>query len=296
MAQPTASTHLRTLESAVGHRLVEREGRATRLTDAGRLLAQHAAVVVRALEELEADLAALAGAATGSLAVASCDSFGIYAVPAVLRTFTRERPRADIRVQIGPSGEVARAVARGEAQIGIAGRARRSERVVSEPLFEDELAWIAAPHADTIPRTVSVTDVPNLTLIATGCESSTRALVERILSRLGCRPAKLVELHSVEAVKRAVRTQLGIALVSRLAVAEELAAGTVREIQILGAAEARRTIEILHAEGRTPTPLEVAFANALRRYAGGIGSQGRDAALLRTPSAYHCPSVQEPLT
>jgi hypothetical protein len=29
---------------------------------------------------------------------------------------------------------------------------------------------------------------------------------------------------------------------------------------------------------------------------GGIGSQGFDAALLRTPSAYHWPSLQEPLT
>jgi molybdate transport repressor ModE-like protein len=296
MAQPTASTHLRTLESAVGHRLVERAGRATRLTDAGRLLAQHAAVVVRALEELEADLAALADATTGSLVIASCDSFGIYALPTVLRAFTYDRPRAEIRVRIGPSGDVVRAVARGEAHMGIAGRARRSEQVVAEPLFEDELVWITAPHAGEIPRTVSMADVPNLTLIATGRDSSSRAIVERVLSQQGCRPAKLVELDSVEAVKRAVRIQLGVALVSRLAVTEELAAGELREIQVLGSAEAKRTIDLVHAEGRTLAPLEGVFAAALRRYAAGIGPQAREAALSRTPSAYHCPSAQDPLT
>ena len=296
MAQPTASTHLRTLETAVGHRLVERHGRATRLTDAGRLLAQHAAIVVSALEELEAQLAELAGASTGSLVIACCDSFGNYALPEVLRTFTRDRPRADIRVHIAPSGEVVRAVARGEAHVGIAGRTRRSERVLAEPLFEDELTWIASPRAHTVPRTISGTDVPGLTLIATSCESSTRAITERILSRLERRPAHVVELDSIEAVKRAVRTQLGVALVSRLAVADELEAGDLREVQFLGAAGATRTIEILHAEGRTPTPLEQAFEQTLRRYAGGIGSQERDAALLRTPSAYHCPSAQDPLT
>jgi molybdate transport repressor ModE-like protein len=296
MAQPTASTHLRTLESAVGHRLVERHGRATRLTDAGQVLAQYAAVVVGALEELDADLAALAGATTGSLVLASCDSFGNYALPAVLSTFTRERPRADIRVHIAPSGEVVRAVARGEAHVGIAGRTRRTERVVGEPLLEDELVWIGAPTAGHIPRTLSAADVPNLTLIVTGRQSSTRAIADRILGRLASRPARLVELDSVEAVKRAVAAQLGVALVSRLAVDEELAAGDLREVQFHDGAEAKRTIEIVHAEGRAPTPLEQVFEDTLRRYAAGIGSHDREAALLRTPSAYHCPSLQDPLT
>jgi molybdate transport repressor ModE-like protein len=266
MGQPTASTHLRKLETAVGHRLVERAGRATRLTDAGRLLAQHAAVVVFALETLETELAALAGAAIGSLVVASCDSFGNYVLPAVLRAFTRDRPRAEIHVRIGPSGEVVRAVARGEAHLGIAGQMRRSERVVAEPLLRDGLAWIASPHSHAVPRTVTVADVNGLTLIVPGRESSTRGITERVLTRLACRPAQLLELDSVEAVKRAVRSELGIALVSRLSVADELAGGELREIQFLGAGDTARMIEILHTEQRAPTPLDQVFEHTLRRH------------------------------
>jgi DNA-binding transcriptional LysR family regulator len=266
MRQSTASTHIRTLEAAVGHRLVERSGRETRLTDAGRLVAHHAAGVVSALERLEAELAALAGATAGSLVVASCDTFGNYVLPTVLLAFIHDRPRVEIHVRIGPSGEMARAVAAGKAHVGIVGQARRSERVVAEPLLRDELAWIASSRSHAVPRTISVADIQRLTVIVTGRESSMRMTTERILSRLGCHPARLIELESAEAVKRAVRSELGIALVSRLAVADELAGGELRTLQLLRAGPAMRTIDLVRAEQRTPTPLEQAFAVALRRH------------------------------
>lgn len=271
MAQPTASTHLRTLETAVGHRLVERAGRATRLTDAGRLLAQHAAVVVRTLEEFEAELASLTDGAAGSLVVASCDTFGTYVLPDVLGAFLSERPRADIRLRIGTSGEVVHAVADRQAHLGIVGRTRRSERVIGEALLRDELVWIASGRA----RAFTIADVPDLTLVATGGESSTRAFTERSVARLGCRPARIIEVDSIEAVKRAVGSQLGVALVSRLAVADELRTGALRELPLRGA---RRTIQILHVEGRRPTPLQQAFEDALRlRCAEPLGAAVRPA-------------------
>lgn len=271
MAQPTASTHLRTLETALGHRLVERAGRATRLTDAGRLLARHAAVVVAALEELEEELVALDGAVTGSLVVACCDSFGNYVLPGVLRAFAQERPRADIRIQVGPSGEVGRAVARGDAHLGIAGQTRRSEIVHAEPLLRDELAWVASGRSAVLPGA----DVHDVTLIVPGRESSTRAMTERLLGRARYRPARVLELDSVEAVKRAVRSDVGVALVSRLAVADELAAGELREITLLGGLGVVRMIEILRSEHRQPTPLEQAFEQALRLHCAELHGPSR---------------------
>jgi DNA-binding transcriptional LysR family regulator len=225
-------------------------------------------VVVHALEELEAELAALAGAETGSLRLASCDSFGNYVLPSVLRAFARERPRAEIHVRVGSSGEVVRAVARGEAHLGIAGQTRRSERVVAESLLRDELVWVVSARAQAGPRTVA--DLPALTLIVPGSESSTRATTERILGRLAGRPGHIVELDSVEAVKRAVRSELGIALVSRLSVTDELATGELLEVHFLGAGDASRTIEILHSAQRTPTPLEQVFKQILRQHCADL--------------------------
>ena len=49
IGQPSASQHLRSLEVAAGQRLVERNGRGSRLTEAGSVLARHAAQALATL-------------------------------------------------------------------------------------------------------------------------------------------------------------------------------------------------------------------------------------------------------
>jgi molybdate transport repressor ModE-like protein len=87
IGQPTASAHLRTLETAVGQPLFVREGRGTRLTDAGRVMADHAAVVLSALESLHDELGAMSRAEVGTLRIAACAEFGNYVLPRVLSHF-----------------------------------------------------------------------------------------------------------------------------------------------------------------------------------------------------------------
>src|ERR671938_1522550 len=66
IGQPSASQHLRLLETAAGQRLVERDGRGSRLTEGGRVLAAHAAQALAALAAGEQELGALAGLKTGT--------------------------------------------------------------------------------------------------------------------------------------------------------------------------------------------------------------------------------------
>src|ERR671924_1324495 len=67
IGQPSASQHLRLLEAAAGQRLVERGGRGSRLTDAGRTLAARAAQALATLGAAEEELGALAGLKTGTI-------------------------------------------------------------------------------------------------------------------------------------------------------------------------------------------------------------------------------------
>src|ERR687886_2369156 len=61
IGQPSASQHLRLLETAAGQRLVERTGRGSRLTDAGRVLASRAAQALATLGAAEGELRANPG-------------------------------------------------------------------------------------------------------------------------------------------------------------------------------------------------------------------------------------------
>ena len=270
VGQPTASADLRTLEAAVGRPLCIRAGRATRLTDAGRLLAANVTMALSMAEGLEQQLAALDGGLAGTVRVAASDGFGAYVVPSVLAAFARERPHVEIETLVATSGEVIRLVAQGVVDLGIAGPTRRLPGVCAEPLTRDELVWIAPPgelgaHAATPQLT-------GLRVVVPRGASSTRALVQRTLSRAGCLPDRLVEVDSVEGVKRAVRAGAGVAAVSRLAVADELAAGTLQPLVPHPAAPMTRVIELVRPEHHKPTPLERAFEQGVRDRCGSDAS------------------------
>jgi molybdate transport repressor ModE-like protein len=259
IGQPTASAHLRTLETAAGQPLFVREGRGTRLTDAGRVMAEHAALVLSALESLHDELGALSRAQAGTLRLAACAEFGTYVLPGVLSRFAAEHARVDIRVRVAPSAEVARLVARDEAHLGIAGDAGRFDGVVAERLMRDELVGIGPPGMQAI----APLPIQRMTLVVTPPGSSTRAHAERILARAG-RPARWVEVDSVEAVKRAVASGVGIALVSMLAAADELERGELQAFALHGAGPLERWLHLVRAVHRRPAPLARAFERTLR--------------------------------
>src|SRR5919201_6789077 len=87
VGQPSATKHLKTLEAALGERLLERNGRSTRLTDAGKLVADHAVRVLDTLDVMGQELQALRDAERGTLALAASTTPGAYVLPSILQCF-----------------------------------------------------------------------------------------------------------------------------------------------------------------------------------------------------------------
>src|SRR5215203_1517981 len=145
VSQPSATKQLKTLEAAIGERLVERNGRASRLTEAGEVVVGHAGLVLDTLHGLEEELAALRGAETGTLALAASTTPGTYVLPSILQCFADEHPRVELEVMIGSSAWVADRVARREVSLALAGEVDWPQGVRPEPFLEDEVVGIAAP-------------------------------------------------------------------------------------------------------------------------------------------------------
>src|SRR5919202_2109019 len=145
VSQPSATKQLKTLEAALGEKLVERNGRASRLTEAGRVVAGHATRVLDTLHGLEEELGALRGAKTGALALAASTTPGAYVVPSILQCFADRHPGVDVDIAIGSSSWVADRVPNREYALGIAGEVDLPDRVRAEPFLEDALVGIAAP-------------------------------------------------------------------------------------------------------------------------------------------------------
>jgi molybdate transport repressor ModE-like protein len=261
MGQPSATKHLKTLESAVGDKLVERNGRASRLTEAGEVVAVHAQRVLDTLDGMQEELRALRGAERGTLTLAASTTPGSYVLPSILECFAERHPRVDVDVVIGSSRWVAERVAARDVSLGMAGEVEWPDGVIAEPFLEDEVIGIAPP--ERLQARVSAEELAGQTLLVREPGSSTRGVAERYLARVGYRPAKRWELDSNEAIKRTVRAGLGIGFVSRLVVEEELARGELHAFTVKGAGSMQRSVYLLRPDGRDPVPAERAFIETL---------------------------------
>src|ERR671915_372840 len=145
MGQPSATKHLKTLESAVGEKLVERNGRASRLTEAGEVVAVHAQRVLDTLDGMQEELRALRDAELGTLTLAASTMPGSYVLPSILECFAERHPRVGVDVVIGSSAWVSERVARREVSLGLAGELDWPAGVVAEPFLDDEVIGISAP-------------------------------------------------------------------------------------------------------------------------------------------------------
>jgi molybdate transport repressor ModE-like protein len=266
IGQPSASQHVRLLEAAAGQRLVERDGRGSRLTEAGRVLAAHASQALATLGAAEEELSALAGLQTGTIHLGASTAPGVYLLPDTLGCFRRDYPGVTVDVEIASSGEILRRLVAGRVQLAIVGAPEAEDRIVLEPFLEDEIVGISRPGS--LPLDDGVLEPESLaeqTLLAREPDSSSRKVVEPILARRGIRPAGVWEVGSSEAIKRAAREGLGVAFLSRYAVAEEVERGDLESFRLRGVPPITRRFSVARLAGRPLSPAEKGFVATLTR-------------------------------
>ena len=266
IGQPTASQHLRLLEAAAGQRLVERNGRGSRLTEAGRVLAAHASQALAALAAGEEELDALAGLESGTLHIGASTTPGVYLLPNTLGCFQRDHPNVTIEVEIASTGEIINRLLAGRIQLALVGETTVDERVALEPFLSDEVVGIAKPGLlETSNGKVRPDALGSQTLLVREATSSTRQVAERALLEAGVEPARVWELDSGEAIKRAAREGLGVAFLSRYAVAEEVERGELERFRLAGQPRIERHLSIARLARRPPSPSERQFVATLTR-------------------------------
>jgi molybdate transport repressor ModE-like protein len=266
IGQPSASAHLRSLEAAAGQRLVERNGRGSRLTEAGGVLATHAAQALAALAAGEQQLGALAGLQAGTIHLGASTAPGAYLLPDTLGCFRRDFPGVVVEVEIAASGEILRRLLTGRVELALVGVDQADDRIVLEPFLVDEIVGVAKPGTvATTNRTLAPKKLAELTLLCREPDSASRARVERELRTIGIQPASVWELGSTEAVKRAVREGLGVGFLSRYAVAEEIERGELDVFRLRGRPPIIRQFSIARLAARPLSPAESAFVATLTR-------------------------------
>jgi molybdate transport repressor ModE-like protein len=266
IGQPTASEHVRLLEAAAGQRLVERNGRGSRLTEAGSVLAARAREALAALQAGEEELGALAGLEAGTIHIGASTTPGVYLLPDTLGCFRRDHPHVDVEVEIASTGEIVERLIAGRVQLALVGETQVDERVELAPFLSDEIVGIAKPGLLPIKGGwIKPVALAEQTLLVREASSSTRQTTERAFVAASVSIRRVWELDSSEAIKRAAREGLGIAFLSRYAVAEEIERGELASFRLAGQPPIERGLFVARLARRPATPSERGFIATLRR-------------------------------
>jgi DNA-binding transcriptional LysR family regulator len=263
ITQPALTARLRSLEAEVATPLFRRGRRGMALTDAGRAFLPFAERALRSLRDGAAVVGHLPIAE--ALVIAAAPAIGTYMLPDLLVRFEADRPGTRLVVRTGHSEEVLELVVRGDADIGLI-RALDHPDVETALLREDELVLVAEPgHPMSRRRRVALDEVREARLILFDRTSSFYDLT-RALFRPGGSPQRgVLELDNIDAAKHMVLAGLGVALLPRTAVDDELRAGRLRRIELIGTPPIeRRLVAVRRRERDAVAPAVDAFWELLR--------------------------------
>ena len=230
------------------------------------MLARHAAEALATLAAGEEELHALAGLEAGTVHIGASTTPGVYILPDTLACFRRDHPNVRTEVEIASTGEILERLRAGRVQLALVGEAAVDERIRLEPFLADEIVGIAKPGMLPLRNgKVAASALAEETLLVREAASSTRRLSDRALAEAGARPGQVWELDSSEAIKRAAREGLGVAFLSRYAVAEEVERGDLVSFRLAGRPRIERGLNIARLARRPPSPSERGFVATLTR-------------------------------
>jgi LysR family transcriptional regulator, low CO2-responsive transcriptional regulator len=232
VTQPSVSSALAALGRELGCDLFERSGRGVRLTEAGSAFEPYAGDVIGLLENGRQAAREAAAVAARRLHIAAVTTAAESFVPPLMRAFSQAHPEIELTLDVGNRQDVLDRVRAHMVDVAISGKPPADDRLVAEPLIDNEIACITATDdpavADAPLDAIELTDRPWL-LRELG--SGTRALNEQFLEERGLMPHTLT-LGSNGAIKQAARAGFGVSLLSRAAVEAELTSGLLGEIRL----------------------------------------------------------------
>jgi len=277
LSQPSVSYQVKELEETLGLPLLDRLGKRVQLTEAGNVLYNYARRMLDVLDEATVVIEEMRGIQRGTLRVGASTTVGIYLLPAALGAFKKLHPGLVISLEIGTRARVQDQVLRNELDLAVVGPALKDPELAIIPFLSDELVVVApAGHPLAGRRGLTLKDLADQPFIMREAASGSRLSLEKAARKAGAKLRVAMELGSNGAIKHAVESGLGLAVISRYATALEFSSGRLVELDVRGF-PIRRDWHIVHLRRRKLPASVHAFIDFLKEtsWLSRNGSRGR---------------------
>jgi len=264
--QPAISQVIRKLEESVGETLFDRAARDGSLTAAGVLLRDYALRLLALRREATSALGELKNLERGRLHLAANEYTSMYLLPAI-DAFRREFPHIGVTVHRMLASHIQEELALRTFEIGVISFRADPVQFRTIAVYGDSLAFIVSPnHPLAGAKRVSINQLGQENFIAHNVTSPLRRKVIEAFQRYRTPLNMVIELPTIEAIKRFVAMGNGVALVPNLTVARELASGDLVRVPV-DELEMKRVLRLVHRRQATLSYAAEAFLRTVRTLA-----------------------------
>lgn len=258
VSAPAITMQIKDLEAEVGMPLFERQGRKVSLTTSGEYLLVYARKMLALLKDAEDAAARLQRIETGKLTIGMVDTT-TYFIPAMLRRFLNEHEGIELILKVGNRLELMQWLQNSEVDIAIMGSPSSEIPTRAEPFAANPLVFVASPdHPLASESGLKAEDLRQQSLIVREQGSGTRNAMESFFSQARFQPRFSMELHSNDAIKQAVKANLGLSFLSLHTIDLELQAKQLSILDVRGSPVVRAW-HVVHALSKLLSPAAEAF-------------------------------------
>ncbi len=262
LSQPTISSHIKDLESHFECQLIDRLGKKVAPTKAGELLYNYARRILTLRDETETAMTEFQGKIKGRLVIGGSTIPGEYILPKLIGAFTKDHPGVTVSLIIGDTDQIILDILSGVLELGIVGAKSLDKNIVQTKLIDDEMRLVVPRNHKLAKKTqISLKEMLQEPFIIREPGSGTLKSIQASLVNIEVSTEDLnivSEMGSTTAVIQGIKSNVGISILSTIAISEELRAGSLSALAVSGL-NLKRSFYLTRHKYRSASPLCNAF-------------------------------------
>ncbi len=249
--QPALSIAIKRLEEELGEPLFDRSSKSGTLTEAGRILLSYAQRMINMRDEAKEAISELRGMFRGRLTIGANESTSLYLLPKLLLEYRRRHPQIKIAVFRNISEKIPLEVLERNLDFGFLSFDPMHPSLQSLEVHRDELVLVVPPkHQLAGRKQVSVKDLGEEHFVAHNVKTPARTRIFDFFAHHRTPLNISIELATLETIKEFVKLEVGLAILPRLAVEEEIKSGDLIEVPVKGM-KIEKTLRLVYRREQT---------------------------------------------
>ena len=264
VTQSAVSQQLKAMEAHYDMLIIDRNQKKFRLTPQGTALYSTFKEILDLYEKLNCEIQEMRNIVSGTIQISTVNSIGLHELPPYLKSFIKQFPSVNARVEYRRANLVYEDVLHGNADLGLVAFPPPHKDLTIIPFANDELIIVMSPeHRLTKKRSISMNDLSGVEFVAFERDIPTRKATDEILAKAGVEVQVVMEFDNVETVKRAIEINAGVAILPASTVITESERNQLIIYKLEGGIH-NRPLAVIHKKNRILTPALRSFVELMQ--------------------------------